>query len=201
MEYLKRSPRLVDYPTVPVLVHLDDTDATASWRTPPEDLDVLARLLRVRWAVDLAADERNTVAPRWYGPTHPDPDRRNGAAMAVSHQQRLADDLRAEDLGHLPSPAVWCNPPYSSWGGFADVLARNWHSYRQAAALLVFARTDTKAWHRAATTSTAMLFRRGRMHFLTLEGVPGGSAPAPSAVVWWGPPVTARHDDWLVVRP
>lgn len=29
-----------------------DTDATASWRTPPEDLDALARLLRVRWAVD-----------------------------------------------------------------------------------------------------------------------------------------------------
>lgn len=178
-----------------------DTDATAAWRTPPDDLDVLARLLRVRWAVDLAADERNTVARRWYGPTHPDPDRRDGASVTVSHQQRLADDLRAADRVHPTMAAVWCNPPYSSWGAFAEVLARNWHSYRLPGALLVFARTDTKAWHRTATTSTATLFRRGRLHFLTPDGVSGGSAPAPSAVIWWGPPVTARHDDWLVVRP
>ena len=31
MEYLKRSPRLVDYPTVPVLVHLDDGEPSLAY--------------------------------------------------------------------------------------------------------------------------------------------------------------------------
>ncbi len=184
---------------------VSDTDPTGAWRTPRPDLRVLEGILDTRWAVDLAAETRNTVAPRWYGPDHPDPERRDGADPAVLG--RIADDVRA-----LRSPgAAWANPPYSSWGRWARQLSDVWCGWRTPGALLAFARTDTVAWHDAARTATAILFRKGRFKFDNPDGSPGkGSAPAPSAVLWWGPPVAdldhpalaQRHAEvgWLVVQ-
>ena len=178
---------------------VSDTDPTGAWRTPRPDLRALEDILGTRWAVDLAAEARNAVAPRWYGPDHPDPERRDGATPAVLG--RIADDVRA--LRGDPPGAAWANPPYSSWGRWARQLSDVWCGWRTPGALLVFARTDTAAWHDAARTATAILFRKGRFKFDNPDGSPGkGTAPAPSAVLWWGPAVADLDPavGWLVVR-
>lgn len=176
---------------------------SGAWRTPP---DVLSDLRRIsgwgEWALDLAATSVDRVVPEYVGPDHPEPSRRDALALT----SRQLDHLVAPD-----SAPIWCNPPYDQWAAFARVLtaaARDRHVPLRSC-LLVFARTDTVAWHDAAPLASAIAFRKGRVSFVdTATGEPGGTAPAPSAALFFGPlghslrsgayDAAAR---WLVVRP
>lgn len=158
------------------------TDRATVWRTPPEVVEDCAALAGVDgWAYDAAACPGVGVAghalARWCGPGHP----------------------RTPDFFTAPPVAgpTWCNPPYDRWGDFARVLA-TWPGVR---GLLVFARTDTAAWHAATATASLVAFRAGRVKFFI--GDRTGPAPAPTAFVVWGP--VPRHprvwtgrDTWQV---
>ena len=179
------------------------TDDRGAWRTPP---DVLADARQIAgwgpWELDLAAEHHNRVADRWCGPGHPTrPDALERGAPGVR-----------DALQDLPDPLsyrrVWCNPPYSKWDAFAEVLADAARKFRIRSAVLVFARTDTAAWHLTIAHATAIAFRCGRVRFLRPDGTPGGTAPAPSALVLFGAPPAARGPitaisgvRWHVVTP
>lgn len=52
------------------------------WRTPPE----LWERIRLGWnpSADLAANKDNHLCAAWFGPDHPDPERRDGLTAYVS---------------------------------------------------------------------------------------------------------------------
>lgn|SRR5574343_67980 len=74
---------------------------------------------------------------------------------------------------------VWCNPPYSdieSWlkkcSEYCNVIA------------LVFARTETKAFHNWVwNKADSVFFFEKRLRFYTIDGIQGGSAGAPSILI------------------
>ncbi|WBU27515.1 DNA N-6-adenine-methyltransferase [Rhodopseudomonas palustris] len=83
---------------------------------------------------------------------------------------------------------VWLNPPY-----LASVIAR-WlgrMAEHNRGIALIFARTETAAFHRFVwRRASALLFLRGRLDFLTVEGRPASStsanAGAPSVLCAYG---------------
>lgn len=87
---------------------------------------------------------------------------------------------------------LWCNPPYSNVGPWLKRMAE--HNNGVA---LIFARTDTDAFHRFVYGScTALLYIRGRLHFHRADGsmptrASGAAANAggPSVLCAYG------HDD------
>lgn len=95
---------------------------------------------------------------------------------------------------------VWLNPPYgAATGAWLDRLAD--HGMGVA---LVFARTETEWWHRAAPHADAVCFIRGRLTFVGADGRPGAyNAGAPSALLGYGltcAEAVARCGLGLVVR-
>lgn len=88
------------------------------------------------------------------------------------------------------SGRVWMNPPYgSAMTAWLEAMAR--HSYGTA---LIFARTDTAAWHDLVFPyATALLFLRGRLSFIRPDRMDGparaageGNAGAPSVLIAYG---------------
>ena len=77
---------------------------------------------------------------------------------------------------------VWLNPPY---GRDAIPFLRKMAENRQRGGiLLIFARTDTSAWHDwIFPYAYGILFLRGRLRFHHPDGTPGETATAPSALV------------------
>lgn len=79
---------------------------------------------------------------------------------------------------------VWLNPPYSN-PLLAKFLNRMAEHGRGTA--LIFARTDTSAFHRYVWPSaTGILFLRGRLTFHLPDGSPAKDAGAPSVLVAYG---------------
>ena len=92
------------------------------------------------------------------------------------------DDGLAQDWGR---ERVWCNPPYNELYAW---LAKGDES-SQRGALVVFlipARTDTRAWHEHVMHASEIRFIQGRLRF----GNSKNSAPFPSALVIFRPPIT-----------
>jgi hypothetical protein len=83
---------------------------------------------------------------------------------AHHHYTALDDGLALPWFGR-----VWLNPPYGrSIGRWLARMARHNHGLA-----LIFARTDTAAFHRCVwEVSTALLFIRGRVEFLRQDGTP-----------------------------
>lgn len=79
---------------------------------------------------------------------------------------------------------VWCNPPY---GKETKKWLQKMEQHNRGIAL-VFARTDTIAWHNYIfKTATAICFIQGRLTFYTVEGIKGkDTAGAPSALIGYG---------------
>lgn len=95
----------------------------------------------------------------------------------------IHDDGLAQDWGR---DFVWCNPPYGPkterW--LAKMLA---HGNGLA---LIFARTETKAWHDYiwnGTGVTGILFLKGRLSFHHVSGARAAMpAGGPSAIIAYG---------------
>ncbi len=80
---------------------------------------------------------------------------------------------------------VWLNPPYSTalLGKFMGRMAEH-----QRGIALIFARTETDAFHRFVWDSaSAVLFMRGRINFHLADGTrAGGNAGAPTVLCAYG---------------
>ena len=78
---------------------------------------------------------------------------------------------------------VWLNPPY---GDKTAKWLERMSEYRKGIAL-IFARTDTKWWHRYIfERARSLFFFEGRLKFYDCHGnVAKSSAPAPSVLVAW----------------
>jgi len=79
---------------------------------------------------------------------------------------------------------IWCNPPYGKqtfvW---LDKLA----SHPGGGIALIFARTDTKGFHRSVfDKADAILFLQGRLKFHHADGRQADTATAPSCLVAYG---------------
>jgi len=85
----------------------------------------------------------------------------------------------------------WVNPPYGSecarWMRKAAEHGNN--------LLLIFSRTDTRAFHRHVwehPNATAVFFFEGRLRFHRVDGTQGGSAGAASVIVAYGETAKTR---------
>jgi hypothetical protein len=139
-----------------------------NWTSPKP----LVRELVEHWGigVDLAASTRNTIAPLWYGPSHPTRSRRDYLTAIESDAERL----------------IWayCNPPYSPrmQRRFVEKCAA-----RGRVVMLIPARTDTGRFHKYIWDRRKMRphrgvlvdFVQGRLKF----GGAKHGAPFPSMVV------------------
>lgn len=152
------------------------TDETSTWRTPPEVWAPLHR--EFGFGLDAAALGASALLPWWHGPDHPDPGRRDAFTASWT-------DTRAG--GRTGTRAGWLNPPYGRGLDRWMELAKLW-GRRMPVVALIMARTDTAWWHdHVHTEASEVRFVRGRVRFLRLDGTPGDSAPAPSAIIVWRP--------------
>lgn len=104
------------------------------WESPRDLFERLAA--EFYFAVDLAANESNTLCDLWVGP--------NGL-----HEDLLSVKLRPDVVQQLVSThgCFWMNPPYSQCQAFIE--AAHWIASRlnRTVVILVPARTDTGWWH------------------------------------------------------
>lgn len=100
---------------------------------------------------------------------------------------------------------VYVNPPYgnaiSEWVRKGAVEFSDVQDDFDELVMLIPARTDTVWWHKYITTADAVCFWRGRIKFLRQQ--PSGTAPFPSALVYWGVNIevfkdTFREYGWVV---
>ncbi len=87
---------------------------------------------------------------------------------------------------------VWCNPPYGrALGIWLERMALH-----QNGIALVFARTDTRAFHQHVWPhADAMLVIRGRLTFCRPDGTPapnGHNSGGPSVLIGYGPRAVDR---------
>lgn len=146
------------YKTDTFKTSLDDT-----WTTPRNFFNKLDD--EFLFSLDAAALSASTLVPNnWYGPDHPDLERRD----AFTRNWKLDAD----------GGTIWLNPPYGrtigAWVGKADSEARS----GAAIVCLVPARTDTNWWHNYCIRHE-IRFIKGRLKF----GNGKNSAPFPSALV------------------
>jgi phage N-6-adenine-methyltransferase len=129
------------------------------WGTPKPFINFLENECAVIFGIDLAADERNTVAGLFF--------------------DEKADFLK-QDCKDLSGNA-WLNPPYSKNAQFIEHAARvarpDFNIW-----ILIPSRTDTGYWHDHLSRG-ALFFIRGRLKFVGAES----GAPFPSAVICLGP--------------
>jgi hypothetical protein len=84
---------------------------------------------------------------------------------------------------------VWCNPPYSTAGKWLARLS----GHNGGGIALVFARTETGAFHEHVWAKAAALyFFKGRLRFYNVDGTEGGAAPAPSVLIAYGEDAAKR---------
>jgi len=88
---------------------------------------------------------------------------------------------------HWGEGRVWCNPPYSNWGQWAEkAFNQVRHGSTQEVWLLLPARTDTKAFHQYVWgRASEIRFVKGRLNFTGPHALSGSkaSAPFPSVLV------------------
>ncbi len=78
---------------------------------------------------------------------------------------------------------VWCNPPYGK-ETFDWINKLSFHGNGIA---LIFARTETKGFHREIwEKADGIFFFKGRLCFYHVDGKKGGTANAPSCLVAYG---------------
>ena len=88
---------------------------------------------------------------------------------------------------------VWLNPPY---GRKAVPFLKKMAEHSGGGICLIFARTDTSYWHDYIFPfAYGILFIRGRVNFLSIDGVTKWNAPAPSALVAY-----SKHDFNILTR-
>jgi hypothetical protein len=100
-------------------------------------------------------------------------------------QTPLADATICPPYDGLALPwhgRVWCNPPYGPHvGEWVKKMAEHGNGI-----LLVFARTETRAWQQIWTTASGILLPSRRISFHRPDGTKAKSGTAPSAFVAYG---------------
>jgi phage N-6-adenine-methyltransferase len=131
------------------------------WATPQPLFDKLNE--EFNFGLDAAASSYNRKCDLWF--------------------QEEDDALTCDWSGY---GAVWCNPPYGrKIGRWIEKCATE--GKRSIVVALVFARTDTRWFHKwIAPSAYEVRFIKGRLRF-SRGGKVGDSAPAPSMVVVWNP--------------
>jgi phage N-6-adenine-methyltransferase len=126
------------------------------WATPPQFFERLAG--RFDFKLDACAQEWSAKCAEWYS------EQDDGLALPWQSW-------------------TWCNPPYSR---VADWLQK---AHREAtlgnsSVILMFARTDTRAFHQWALNASEIVFLKGRLKFIDpATHQPGMTAPSPSMLV------------------
>jgi phage N-6-adenine-methyltransferase len=89
------------------------------------------------------------------------------------------------DVAYPEVKSVWLNPPYGR--GLGDWMKKCHDEARKGKIVtaLIMARTDTRWWHDWCMKASLVYLIKGRIRFVGSDGVPGNSAPAPSALVVW----------------
>jgi len=139
------------------------TSNDPTWTTPPDFFEKLDK--EFFFTLDAAALSSSTLVPHnWYGPDHPDSDRRNALVRPWSEDSH--------------GGSIWLNPPYGRVIGYWMKKANDEASRGGVVVCLVPARTDTNWWHKYCIQHEVR-FIKGRLKF----GDQKNSAPFPSAVV------------------
>ena len=127
------------------------------WRTPPALFNVLNR--RFSFDIDPAATRQNALCTNFF--TAED------------------DGLKQDWCGRR----VFLNCPYSHVKHWIDKCIEE--SRHALIVSLVPARTDTAWFQKAMASADLVHFLPGRLRFRLPDGMPGGSAPFPSALIGW----------------
>jgi phage N-6-adenine-methyltransferase len=156
------------------------SSATDEWATPQAFFDALDR--EFGFDCDVAASSENAKCSDWFGPQHPNRNRRDALC---------ADWLACGPMWDAGATA-WCNPPYSR-GLQAKFIAKAAAERLRGVTtvMLLPARTDTKAFHAHIYDATTWQPREG----VEIRFIPGrlkfggaaNSAPFPSMVVIFRP--------------
>ena len=78
---------------------------------------------------------------------------------------------------------VWCNPPY---GSEAYPFLKKFSEYNGPGLMLLFTRTDIKAWHDYIfPTAKYLFFIKGRLKFCRPDGSQKATANAASCLIAW----------------
>ena len=153
---------------------------TDEWETPQAFFDKLDLEFGF-FDCDVAASGENAKCSDWFGPTHPNPNLRDGLSI---HWYDLPSKHEY--------PRCWMNPPYSR--GLQAKFIRKAAQERLRGVLTVAllpARTDTKVFHECiynasrwqARTGVEIRLLPGRLKF----GGATNSAPFPSMIVVFRP--------------
>ena len=139
------------------LTSLDDT-----WTTPKKFYEKLNE--EFNFKLDAAALKSSALCKKWYGPDHPEVNRRDAFLHNWTEEAE--------------NSSIWLNPPYGrtikEWFKKANLESRR----GGVVVCLVPARTDT-AWWWDYCIEHEIRFIRGRLKF----GNQPNSAPFPSAVI------------------
>ena len=76
---------------------------------------------------------------------------------------------------------VWCNPPYSTAKFWLEKMAEH-----QNGIMLIFVRSDTRAWQNYVKTATGINLINKRIKFLDVNGNCKTNGNAPSSLIAWG---------------
>jgi phage N-6-adenine-methyltransferase len=143
------------------------------YRTPTELISAVLRLLEIKkFDIDLAADEDNAVAKKFYGIV----------------QNALAQPWRVGDGWN------WLNPPF---GRLAPWVKRAWEQSQledapAQTAMLVPASVGSNYWKKYVHRKARVLMLNGRIKFV---GAPQGY-PKDCCVLLFGPGVHAGYEVW-----
>lgn len=78
---------------------------------------------------------------------------------------------------------IWCNPPY---GSEAYPFLKKFSEYKGPGLMLLFTRTDIKAWHDYIfPTAKYLFFIKGRLKFCRSDGTQKATANAASCLIAW----------------
>ena len=149
-----------------------NTSISERWATPQWLFDRLDAEFYFR--LDAAADASNHKCSDWLGPGG------------------LFEDALDATTWYQPTGPVWCNPPYSKKnGGILPWMERGRATARSGSVcvMLIYARTDTKAWTLCHDYADEIRLIKGRLKFSPPPDYVGEAtaAGAPSALIIFRP--------------
>ena len=135
------------------------------WETPPDIFENFCRKIGIYPELDVCATSSTTKCRLWYGTDHPNPEHRNS-------------------FDHLWNKPFFMNPLYSNKEEWLEYAINQSLAWGVPCIILVYAKTDTRWWHRYVTENdfVKVYFHRGRIRFWK-NGKPGPSA-APYGSAW-----------------
>lgn len=143
------------------------------YRTPLEFLEAVRRRFGIdAFALDLAADDENHVAPLYY----------------TAENDALA---RANGWTTKSRGLAWCNPPYARIGRWVE---KAWNESRRGARLvmLIPAAVGSNYWRDYVHGKAFVLLLNGRITFVGCEQ----PYPKDCVLLVYGPDVAPGYDVW-----